>query len=171
MIRVLGLDPGLRNTGWGVVDVRDNRVSHVADGVVRSDGALQMPDRLVQLRSGLAEVIEAYRPDQAAVEETYVNKNPDTTLRLGQARGVVLLTPAEAGLAVFEYGAMQIKKAVVGNGHAQKDQVVMMVRTLLPGARLDSKDAADALAAALCHSHHAQTAIRQGISEQVRAAR
>lgn len=170
-MRILGLDPGLRNTGWGVLDIRGNRVSHVADGVVRSDAALQMPGRLVQLREGLAQVIATYRPDHAAVEETYVNKNPDTTLRLGQARGVVLLTPAEAGVAVFEYGAMQIKKAVVGYGHAQKPQVVMMVRTLLPGAQLDSPDAADALAAALCHAHHVQTAASRGLAEELRAAR
>ncbi|MEX2642557.1 MAG: crossover junction endodeoxyribonuclease RuvC [Acetobacterales bacterium] len=170
-MRVLGLDPGLRNTGWGVLDIRGNRISHVADGVVRSDSSLQMPDRLVQLHAGLAQVIATYRPDHAAVEETYVNKNPDTTLRLGQARGVVLLTPAEAGVAVFEYGAMQIKKAVVGYGHAQKAQVAMMVRTLLPGAHLDSPDAADALATALCHAHHVQTAASRGLAGELRAAR
>ncbi len=156
-MRILGLDPGLRNTGWGVIDIVGNRLCHVADGVVCADHRRPMADRLVELHEGLAGVLEAHAPDEAAVEETFVNKNPTTTLTLGQARGVVLLAPALAGVAVYEYGANQIKKAVVGVGHATKEQVMMMVRTLLPDARIAAVDAADALAAAICHAHHTET--------------
>jgi len=159
-VRVLGLDPGLRHTGWGVVDIDGSRLSHVADGAVHSDDGAALADRLVALYDGLVAVIDRYRPDEAAVEETFVNRNATSTLKLGVARGVALLAPARAGLAVAEYGANHIKKAVVGVGHADKAQVQMMVRTLLPGARLAGADAADALAVAICHAHHRQTAAR-----------
>ncbi len=153
-MRLLGLDPGLRHTGWGVIDATDNRLSHVADGVVCTDGRLSLAERLVQLEEGLAAVIERFAPVEAAVEETFVNRNPGSTLKLGQARGIALLVPARAGLAVAEYPPNLIKKTVVGSGHAAKEQIQMMVRTLLPGCAITDADAADALAVAICHAHH-----------------
>jgi len=159
-MKLIGLDPGLRATGWGVIDVHDNRLVHVADGVVATDGARSLADRLVQLADGLAEIIGRYRPEEAAVEETFVNRNAVSTLKLGQARGVALLVPARAGIPVAEYLPNLVKKTVVGTGHAAKEQVQMMVRTLLPGAAIASPDAADALAVAICHAHFRQTAAR-----------
>jgi crossover junction endodeoxyribonuclease RuvC len=156
-IRLLGLDPGLRNTGWGVIDVDGNRLTHVADGVVAVAADQPMASRLAALYDALLAIIAEHLPDQAAVEETFVNKNPASTLKLGQARGVVLLAPARAGLPVAEYSANRVKKAVTGTGHAAKQQVETMVRTLLPGAAADSADAADALAVAICHAHYAAT--------------
>src|SRR5215475_4079453 len=156
-MRLVGLDPGLRHTGWGVIEVSGSRLRYVADGAVHTDGNRSLAERLVQLHEGLSEVIAAFRPDAAAVEETFVNKNPTSTLKLGLARGVVLLVPALFGLKVAEYPANLIKKSVVGAGHADKTQVQMMVRRLLPGCALESADAADALAVAICHAHHAAT--------------
>jgi len=156
--RVLGIDPGLRNTGWGVVDVSGNRLSHVANGVVRSDAALDTPSRLKQLFDGLVAVIAAWAPVEAAVEETFLNKNPGTTLKLGLARGVALLAPAHAGLPVAEYATKTVKQSLVGVGGADKHQVEMMVRRLLPGVEPAGPDASDALAVAICHAHHANTA-------------
>ncbi|HYD98327.1 MAG TPA: crossover junction endodeoxyribonuclease RuvC [Alphaproteobacteria bacterium] len=156
-MRVLGIDPGLRHTGWGVVDVEGSRLRHVADGAIHSDGDRLLADRLVQLFDGINAVIETWRPDHAAVEETLVNKNAASALKLGSARGVVLLAPAKAGLFVAEYLPMEVKRAVVGTGHAAKEQVQAMVRHLLPGALIATADAADALAVAICHSHHAQS--------------
>lgn len=152
-MRILGLDPGLRVTGWGVVEAQGNRLSHVADGVVTSDDGAALADRLAQLHDGVMAVIEAHAPAEAAVEETFVNRNPISTLKLGQARGVVLLAPARCGLVVAEYTPNAVKKAVVGRGHAEKAQVALMVRTLLPGAVPARADAADALAVAICHAH------------------
>ncbi len=154
-MRLLGLDPGLRHTGWGVIDVSGNHLRHVANGVVSSDAALSLAERLVQILDGLAAVIAEHGPDEAAVEETFVNKNPASTLRLGHARGIALLAPAKAGLSVAEYPANLIKKAVVGFGHASKEQIAMMVRTLLSGCEIAGPDAADALAVAICHAHYA----------------
>ncbi len=156
-MRLLGLDPGLRHTGWGVVDVAGNRLSHVAAGVVHSRDGEKLATRLVDLFRQLNGVLDRYAPDEAAVEETFVNKNPASTLKLGVARGVVLLAPAERGIPVFEYSANLIKKSVVGVGHADKQQIEMMVRRLLPGAAIEAGDAADALAVAICHAHHAAT--------------
>ena len=156
-MRLLGLDPGLRHTGWGVIDVAGNQLRHVANGVVDSDSALPMAERLVQIADGLARVIADHEPDEAAVEETFVNRNPTSTLKLGHARGVAILAPAKAGLPVSEYPANQVKKAVVGAGHATKEQVALMVCTLLPGCEVKSADAADALAVAICHAHFAAT--------------
>ncbi|RAU20496.1 crossover junction endodeoxyribonuclease RuvC [Paramagnetospirillum kuznetsovii] len=156
-MRLLGLDPGLRNTGWGVIDVVDNRLRHVADGVIRSDASLSLAERLTQLFDGVNGVIAQWEPEEAAVEETFVNKNPESTLKLGQARGVVLLAPAKAGLVVGEYAAALVKQSVVGTGRAAKQQVGMMVRTLLPGCLAATPDAADALAVAICHAHHRST--------------
>src|ERR1700736_1067378 len=156
-MRVLGLDPGLRHTGWGVIDVAGNRLSYVADGVARAPTDLPLADWLVVLFRQIIDVLERFRPDEAAVEETFVNKNAASTLKLGVARGVVLLAPAERGLPVAEYSANLVKKSVVGAGHAEKDQVQMMVRRLLPGCAIATPDAADALAVAICHAHHAGT--------------
>lgn len=154
VVRVLGLDPGLQHTGWGVVDVDGNRLSHVAHGTISTTSSLSLAERLVQLHAGVVTVIADHNPMEAAVEETFVNKNPTSTLKLGQARGVVMFTPANAGLSIAEYTPNQVKKTVVGSGHAAKEQVQMMVRTLLPGCKLQGADAADALAVAICHAHH-----------------
>ncbi|MSO84972.1 MAG: crossover junction endodeoxyribonuclease RuvC [Rhodospirillales bacterium] len=169
-MRLIGLDPGLRVTGWGVIEMDGNRLRHVADGGVRSDGDLPLAMRLAQLYDGLAEVIGRFRPIEAAVEETFVNVNPAATLKLGQARGVVLLVPARLGLAVAEYSPNLVKKSVVGAGHAAKQQVQMMIRALLPGAALESADAADALAVAICHAHHRGTdnAIARALGHEAR---
>jgi crossover junction endodeoxyribonuclease RuvC len=156
-MRVLGLDPGLRHTGWGVIDVVGNRLTHVADGVASVPIGLPLAERLVVLFRQIAEIVERFRPDEAAVEETFVNKNASSTLKLGVARGVVLLAPAERGLKVAEYSANKVKKSVVGAGHAEKSQVELMVRRLLPGCTVVKADAADALAVAICHAHHAAT--------------
>jgi crossover junction endodeoxyribonuclease RuvC len=156
-MRVLGLDPGLRHTGWGVIDVAGNRLSHVADGVVHAPIDLPLSERLVALFRQLTQVLDRFHPDEAAVEESFVNKNAASTLKLGVARGVVLLVPAERGVPVAEYSANLVKKSVVGAGHAEKEQVQLMVRRLLPGCAIAEPDAADALAVAICHAHHAGT--------------
>ncbi len=158
-MRLIGLDPGLRNTGWGVIEAEGNRLTHVASGVVQSDEGRPLAERLCQLFDGIAAVIAQWQPVEAAVEETFVNKNPTSTLKLGQARGAVLMAPAKCGLPVLEYGANHIKKSVVGAGHAEKRQVEAMVRRLLPGSDA-AADAADALAVAICHAHHRGTARR-----------
>ena len=156
-MRILGLDPGLRHTGWGVVEAEGSRLRYIACGAVnpRTDGA--MAERLKDLHDALTEVLNEFRPEEAAVEETFLNKNPGSTLKLGHARGVVLLAPALFGLSVAEYSAKSVKQAVVGTGNATKDQIGMMVRTLLPGCNPPSDDAADALAVAICHGHLAGT--------------
>ena len=159
-MRLIGLDPGLRNTGWGVIDVDANRLTYVADGTVSPNPTQVLAIRLRNLHEGLAQVLADFHPDEAAVEETFVNKNPGTTLRLGEARGVVVLAPALAGLPVAEYSANRIKKSVVGAGHAAKEQVQMMVGRILPGCQFSSADAADALAVAICHAHFAETGRR-----------
>jgi crossover junction endodeoxyribonuclease RuvC len=140
-----------------VIEASGSRLRYVADGAVHTDGNRSLAERLVQLHEGLSEVIAAFKPDTAAVEETFVNKNPTSTLKLGLARGIALLVPALAGLPVAEYPANLIKKSVVGAGHAAKPQIQMMVRRLLPGCLMETADAADALAVAICHAHHAAT--------------
>ena len=157
MMRLLGLDPGLQHTGWGVIEAEGSRLSFVAAGTIHSTPARELAERLVEIHDGLRDVIDQYQPAEAAVEETFVNKNPTSTLKLGLARGVVLLVPALAGLPVAEYPANLIKKSVVGVGHAGKEQIVMMVRRLLPGCLTETPDSADALAVAICHAHHAET--------------
>jgi crossover junction endodeoxyribonuclease RuvC len=154
MARLLGIDPGLRFTGWGLVEVDGNRLRHIADGVIATDSDESVPGRLKALHDALMALIAAHRPDEAAVEETYVNRNGTATLKLGYARGVALLAPALAGIPVTEYGAKKVKLSVVGTGGADKGQVQEMVRRLLPGALLRRSDAADALAVAICHAHH-----------------
>jgi crossover junction endodeoxyribonuclease RuvC len=156
-MRVLGLDPGLRHTGWGVIDIDGNRLVHVADGVAHAAADQPLAMRLVSLFRQIGEVLARFGPDEAAVEESFVNRNAASTLKLGVARGVVLLAPAERGLPVVEYSANLIKKAVVGAGHAEKTQVQLMVRRILPGFTIGAADAADALAVAICHAHHSQT--------------
>ena len=153
-IRILGIDPGLRNTGWGVIDTLGAQLSFVACGSVHSDGALSLADRLRQLHEQLVLVIHEHQPGEAAVEETFVNKDARATLKLGHARGIALLAPAQAGLPVAEYAPNLVKKTIVGAGHAEKDQIHMMVRVLLPRANPQSSDAADALAIALTHAQH-----------------
>ncbi len=160
-MRLIGLDPGLRNTGWGVIAVDGNRLKHVADGVIHSDAKLSLAERLLQLQIGITDVLVLYRPDEAAVEETFVNSNAVSTLKLGQARGIALVVPASLGIPVSEYTPNAVKKTVVGSGHAAKEQIQMMVRTLLPGCEIKSADAADALAIAICHAHHRDSRARQ----------
>ncbi len=150
---ILGIDPGLRTTGWGVIEKDGSRLKHLGHGVVTSNSEDDLARRLVQLHDGITEVVRQWQPHVCAVEETFVNKNPNSTLKLGQARGVALLVPALLGVAVFEYAPNHIKKAVVGVGHADKVQVHAMVARLLPGAKSASSDAADALAVAICHAH------------------
>lgn len=152
-MRVIGIDPGLRNLGWGVIDVAGNRTTHVANGICRSVGA-DLSQRLLSLHTQLSEVIATYLPTAAAVEQTFVNKDGAGTLKLGQARGIAMLVPAQAGLPVGEYAPNTIKKTVVGVGHADKTQVAHMVSVQLPGVEIVGPDAADALAIAICHAHH-----------------
>ncbi|PZQ47004.1 MAG: crossover junction endodeoxyribonuclease RuvC [Rhodovulum sulfidophilum] len=154
-MRVIGIDPGLRRTGWGVVDVDGARLSHVANGVCQSEGA-ELAERLRSLYDALTRVLAAWSPDTAAVEQTFVNKDAAGTLKLGQARGIALLVPALRGIPVAEYAPNAVKKVVVGVGHAEKRQVEHMVRLQLPAATILGPDAADALAIALCHAHHAR---------------
>jgi crossover junction endodeoxyribonuclease RuvC len=154
MTRIIGIDPGLRNTGWGVIEAEGSRLIYVADGSVHSDAACSLAERLLQIHQQLAEVLKAWSPDEAAIEETFVNKDARATLKLGQARGVAMLVPALAGLPVAEYPPNVVKKSVVGAGHAEKDQVKHMVKILLPRAQLNSADSVDALAIAICHAHH-----------------
>ncbi|MCX8666048.1 crossover junction endodeoxyribonuclease RuvC [Acetobacteraceae bacterium B3987] len=168
MIRLMGIDPGLRFMGWGIVDVEGNRLRHVADGVLATQSGDDVPRRLCDLHEGLMKLIRQYGPTEAAVEETYVNRNGSSTLKLGYARGVALLVPALAGLSVYEYGAMAVKRSVVGTGAATKEQVTMMVRRLLPGAEVKRADASDALAIAICHAHHRASA--QHVAAGVRMA-
>ncbi len=156
-MRILGLDPGLQNTGWGIVETDGNRLRHVANGTVHSDGQRDTATRLLQIFEGLTAVIAAHAPTEAAVEETFVNKNASSTLKLGLARGIALLAPARAGLPVAEYAAKVVKKSLVGVGGADKHQVAAMLRHLLPGVDADSADASDALAVAICHAHHSAT--------------
>ena len=154
---ILGLDPGLGTTGWGLIRAEGNRLSHLANGQLKTDSAAPLPQRLAHLDAMLAALIADHAPDAAAVEEVFVNANPQSTLKLGQARGVVICAVARAGLDVGEYAARLVKKAVVGTGSAEKAQVHAMVARLLPGAKIAGADAADALAVAICHAHHLAT--------------
>lgn len=157
---LVGLDPGLGTTGWGIIVAVGNRLSHIANGHIRTDAAAPLSERLKTLHDELADVLARHAPDGAAVEEVFVNANPQSTLKLGQARGVVMLTAAQAGIDVGEYAARLVKKAVVGTGTAEKQQVHAMVARLLPGARIVGADAADALAVAITHAHHLASARR-----------
>ena len=152
-MRVIGIDPGLRNMGWGLVDLKQSRISHVANGICRSKGT-DLAERLHSLFIQLEEVLKNFKPDTAAVETTFVNKDGAASLKLGNARAIALLVPAKAGLSVSEYAPNRIKKAIVGVGHADKHQVEHMVKMQLPGVVLNGVDATDALAIALCHAHY-----------------
>jgi crossover junction endodeoxyribonuclease RuvC len=152
-MRVLGIDPGLRVLGWGLIDVAGSRIAHVANGICRSEGD-DLAIRLLSLHLQLTEIVTRYAPQAAAVEQTFVNKDAAGTLKLGQARGIAMLVPAQAGIAVGEYAPNAVKKAVVGVGHAEKRQIDHMVRMMLPGVAISGPDAADALAIAICHAHH-----------------
>jgi crossover junction endodeoxyribonuclease RuvC len=157
-IRIIGIDPGLRRTGWGVIEADGASLTYVASGVVTSDGEDTLASRLCQLYDGLAGVLASFAPQEAAVEETFVNRDARATLKLGQARGVALLAPARKGLRVAEYPPNLVKKTVTGTGHGEKRQVAAMVGFLLPRARFESADEADALAIAICHASHRGTA-------------
>jgi len=153
-IRIIGIDPGLRRTGWGIIDTLGNSLRFVASGTVTSDGDMDLASRLCQLHDGLVDVIHTHKPDEAAVEQTFVNKDAVATLKLGQARGIAMLVPARAGLQVAEYAPNAVKKAVIGVGHGEKQQIHMMLKILMPKAEFKGNDAADALAIAICHAHN-----------------
>ena len=158
-IRIIGIDPGLRATGWGVIDVEGSALRFVDAGTVRSDPAADLADRLLAIHAGLFAIVGEHAPEEAAVEQTFVNRDASATLKLGQARGIAMLVPAQAGLTVAEYAPNAVKKTVVGAGHADKAQIRMMVRVLLPRAIFDGDDAADALAIAITHAHHRGSAV------------
>jgi crossover junction endodeoxyribonuclease RuvC len=157
-VRILGIDPGLRRTGWGVIETEGNRLLFIGCGSVEPPDGLSLAARLLAIHQGLAKVLEDFKPAEAAVEQTFVNKDGVATLKLGQARGVAMLAPAMVGISVAEYAPNQVKKTVVGAGHADKDQIAMMLKILLPKAQPKSADAADALAIAITHAHHRQSA-------------
>ena len=157
-VRIIGIDPGLRRMGWGVIETSGVRLSYIACGTVTSDASAALSDRLAALFSGLEAILSRWAPHEAAVEETFVNRDARATLKLGQARGIALLVPARAGLAVAEYPPNLIKKTVTGSGHAEKVQIRAMIGYLLPKASPDTDDAADALAIAIAHAHHRQSA-------------
>ena len=159
---ILGLDPGLGTTGWGVIAADGNRLSHIANGQIKTDSKMPLASRLLVLDLALTDLLLEHRPESAAVEEVFVNNNPQSTLKLGQARGVVLLGASRSGMEVGEYAARLVKKSVVGVGNASKDQVHAMIARLLPGAKIAGADAADALAVAITHAHHVASARRMG---------
>jgi crossover junction endodeoxyribonuclease RuvC len=165
-IRILGIDPGLRRTGWGVVTIEGNRLSFLACGSLATDDKASLAERLLAIHDGLRQVVEEHTPDEAAVEATFVNKDAAATLKLGQARGIAMLVPAIAGLRVAEYAPNLVKKTIVGAGHSEKAQIRMMIGVLLPKADPRTHDAADALAIAITHAHH-----RQSVLLRVAAAR
>ncbi len=153
-VRIIGIDPGLRHTGWGIIEAEGSRISYVADGAVHSVNEDDLAVRLLQIHQQILAVLDEFKPDEAAIEETFVNKDARATLKLGQARGVVMLAPVLRKIGVSEYAPNVIKKTVVGNGHAEKDQVKDMVKILLPRAELKTADSVDALAIAICHAQH-----------------
>ncbi|MEQ1510288.1 MAG: crossover junction endodeoxyribonuclease RuvC [Sphingopyxis sp.] len=155
---ILGLDPGLGTTGWGVIRATGNRLIHIANGQIKTDAKAPLPARLVAIDAALVAIIAAHGPQTAAVEEVFVNDNPQSTLKLAHARGVVLLCAARGGLDVGEYAPRLVKKAITGVGNAAKDQMRFMVERLLPGVTIAGPDAADALAVAICHAHHGKSA-------------
>jgi crossover junction endodeoxyribonuclease RuvC len=152
-MRILGIDPGLRRMGWGIIEAHGSKLSHIANGVVQSEGT-ELPARLLSLYDQLTDILHRFAPDTAAVEQTFVNKDGAGTLKLGQARGIAMLVPAQAGLSVGEYAPNRVKKTVVGVGHADKGQVIHMVKLQLPGCNPAGPDAADALAIAICHAFY-----------------
>ena len=167
---ILGIDPGLQKTGWGIIQSEGHRLAYVASGLVKSSASKSLPERLAQLDAGMSEILMRFRPDEAGIEETFVNNNAASSLKLGAARGVVMVVPARAGLVVGEYPANLVKKSVVGAGKAGKDQVMMMIKTLLPASGEVSEDEADALAVAICHAHHSSSQSLMG-GKMIGAAR
>lgn len=165
-LRIIGIDPGLRNMGWGVLEKQNNSLRFIAAGTIHSDNKTSLAERLCQLYQGLTDIMERFRPQEAAVELTFVNKDAGATLKLGQARGIALLVPARFGLPVAEYAPNAVKKAVIGVGHGEKAQIHLMVKTLMPKAECDSPDAADALAIAICHAHNRQGNILAQLRER-----
>ncbi len=159
---LLGIDPGLGTTGWGIIAAEGNRLSHIANGQISTDSKAPLPERLVELDRRLTDILLAHQPASAAMEEVFVNNNPQSTLKLGQARGALLLCVARSGLPIGEYAARLVKKAIVGVGNADKAQMHAMVSRLLPGAKIVGADAADALAVAITHAHHMASARRLG---------
>ncbi len=170
-IRIIGIDPGLRRTGWGIIACSGSRLSFVAAGTVTSTAQADLAERLKQLHTGLSDVIGRHAPGEAAVEATFVNRDAAATLKLGQARGIAMLVPAQAGLVVAEYAPNQVKKTVVGTGHGAKQQIRSMVSVLLPKSEFDSDDAADALAIAICHAHHRRAPAAQAAIAMVGGSR
>lgn len=160
-MRIIGIDPGLQRTGWGIIDVVGNKLTHISHGVIATDSKATMAARLVHIFDELTKMITLWQPEEAAIEETFVNKNAASSLKLGQARGVAIAASAKLGLVVAEYSANLVKKSVVGAGHAEKEQVQAMIKILLPGVEASS-DAADALAVAICHAHHRLSQIKMG---------
>ena len=158
-IRILGIDPGLRRTGWGVVAIEGNRLSFLACGSLATDDKAGLAERLLAIHDGLRRVVDEHAPDEAAVEATFVNKDAAATLKLGQARGIALLVPASAGVTVAEYAPNLVKKTIIGAGHGEKAQIRVMIGVLLPKADPKTHDAADALAIAICHAHHRQSVV------------
>jgi len=170
-IRILGIDPGLRRTGWGVIAIAGNRLSFLACGSLTTDDKAALAARLLAIHDGLTAIVKTHAPDEAAVEATFVNKDAVATLKLGQARGIAMLVPAIAGLPVAEYAPNLVKKTIVGAGHGEKAQVRMMISVLLPRADPRSEDAADALAIAVCHAHYRQSAVLRLARSDRRGAR
>jgi crossover junction endodeoxyribonuclease RuvC len=158
-IRILGIDPGLRRTGWGMIEIAGNRLSYLGCGSVTTSDRDDLATRLLAIHDGLMRILDEFRPDEAAVEATFVNKNPAATLKLGQARGIAMVVPARAGVPVAEYAPNLVKKSIVGAGHGDKTQVRMMIGVLLPKAVPQSDDASDALAIAVTHAHHRQSLV------------
>jgi crossover junction endodeoxyribonuclease RuvC len=163
VIRIIGIDPGLRRMGWGIVDTIGNSLRFVASGTVTSDGKADLASRLCQLHDGLSDIIHSHQPEEAAVEQTFVNKDAVATLKLGQARGIAMVVPARAGLQVAEYAPNAVKKSVIGVGHGDKKQIHMMLKVLMPKATFKGDDAADALAIAICHAHNRGRNLQQKI--------
>jgi crossover junction endodeoxyribonuclease RuvC len=166
VVRIIGIDPGLRHTGWGIIEAEGSRLSYIADGAVHSVTEDDLAVRLLQIHQQILAVLDEFKPDEAAIEETFVNKDARATLKLGQARGVIMLAPVLRKIGVAEYAPNVIKKTVVGNGHAEKDQVKHMVKILLPRAELKTADSVDALAIAICHAQHRGSRKLQEILER-----
>ncbi len=169
-MRILGIDPGLQKTGWGIIESEGHNLSFIACGLIKTTASKTLPERLRQIDEGMCTVIEKFNPDEAGIEETFVNNNAASSLKLGAARGVAMVVPARHGLMVGEYPANLVKKSVVGAGKASKDQVGMMIRVLLPACGDIGEDEADALAVAICHTHHAESTRRFG-GKMIGAAR
>jgi len=155
--RIIGIDPGLRYTGWGIIDIKDSKRIHIANGTIATDSKLDLATRLYKLSSELSDIINKYSPNESAIEKTFVNKNPLSSLKLGHARGALIVTLSQHNLLAEEYDATKIKKAITGNGRADKNQISAMVSILLPAIDIDSSDSADALAIALCHANYCET--------------